>query len=248
MVYFDHKDNIGGVDWDDIVVNPVASLLKVFSPKKVEVVNKVAGEKLAVFYTDLRNISVEQNMTASTEEHVDAGGEDISDNDSEDDDFVDSDYELEDDDDDLSEDFINGDMDEGLLEKGNKKTKGRPKTFHTSRPEQITDEDTDEEVLDIPNEESGGDSINFKSVRDEDMNKPTFSVSLVFPSVHKLREAITEYSVRNRVEIKMPRNDKIRLKAHCADGCLWNLYASMDSRVKSFVVKTYYGRHTCQKE
>lgn len=151
VVYFDHEDNIGGVDWDDIVVNPVASLLKVFSPKKVEVVNKAAGEKLLC--TDLRNIRVEQNVTASTEEHVDAGGgEDIFDNDSEDDDFVDSDYELDDDDDDLFKDFIGGDVDEGLLEKRNKKIKGsRLKSFHTSRPEQMTDEDTDEEVLDIPN-------------------------------------------------------------------------------------------------
>jgi len=41
----------------------------------------------------------------------------------------------------------------------------------------------------------------------------------VFADVQKLRDAITEYSVRNRVEIKMPRNEKARLKAHCAEGC-----------------------------
>jgi hypothetical protein len=40
-----------------------------------------------------------------------------------------------------------------------------------------------------------------------DVNQPSFFVGLVFPTVEKLREAITEYSVRNRVEIKMPRND-----------------------------------------
>ena len=38
------------------------------------------------------------------------------------------------------------------------------------------------------------------------------------------------------------------MRAHCADGCLWNLYASWDSRVNSFVVKTYYGTYNCQKE
>ena len=103
--------------------------------------------------------------------------------------------------------------------------------------------------MDLPNEKGDSDSMNFKSFRDEDLNNPTFSVGLVFPSVEKLiRQAITKYSVRNRVEIKMPRNDRIRLKAHCAPGCPWNLYASMDSRFKAFVVKTYYGKHTCQRE
>ena len=70
----------------------------------------------------------------------------------------------------------------------------------------------------------------------------------MFPSVQKLREAIIEYNVRNKIEIKMPKNDKIRVRAHCAEGCPWNLYASFDSRMQSFVVKTYYGGHTCQKE
>jgi len=73
------------------------------------------------------------------------------------------------------------------------------------------------------------------------VNQPSFSVGLVFPTVEKLREAITEYSVRNRVEIKMPKNDQRRLRAHCVAGCPWILYASLDSRVKSFIVKTYYG-------
>lgn len=51
------------------------------------------------------------------------------------------------------------------------------------------------------------------------MQNPAFHVGLVFPNVEKLRDAITEYSVRNRVEIKVPRNEKTRLKAHCVVGC-----------------------------
>jgi hypothetical protein len=50
------------------------------------------------------------------------------------------------------------------------------------------------------------------------MNNPTFKVGLVFPSVEKLREAITEYGIRNRVQIKLPRNDKQRVRAHCVEG------------------------------
>jgi hypothetical protein len=43
---------------------------------------------------------------------------------------------------------------------------------------------------------------------------------MIFESVEMLRKAITQYSMKLRVEIKMPRNEKKRLKAHCADGCL----------------------------
>ena len=46
----------------------------------------------------------------------------------------------------------------------------------------------------------------------------------------------------------MPRNEKKRLKAHYADGCLWNLYASSDSRTQGLMIKTYHGQHTCQRK
>ena len=91
-------------------------------------------------------------------------------------------------------------------------------------------------------------NLKFKPLRPEDMDSPTFKVGIYFESVETLRCAITEYSVKNRVEIKMPRIDRKRIKAHCADGCPWNLYASWDTRVKTFMVKTYLGQHNCQKE
>jgi len=143
------------------------------------------------------------------------------------------------------------DVDASTTAKGNKKVKGsRLKAFDVSGPNIVSEEeDTDDEGIDLPEcDDEGEGGHTFKSFRDEDMQKPAFSVGLVFPSVEKLREAINEYSVRNIVDIKLPRNDRTRVRAHCAEGCPWNLYASCDSRVKSFVVKTYYGGHTCQKE
>jgi hypothetical protein len=52
-----------------------------------------------------------------------------------------------------------------------------------------------------------------------------------FASVQLLRRAIQNTVSNKRVEIKMPWNDKTRIKAHCDDGCPWYLYASFDSRM-----------------
>ena len=91
----------------------------------------------------------------------------------------------------------------------------------------VDDVDTEDEGLDLPESDGEGEErMRFNSWNPEDMRNPTFSVGLVFPSVESVRAAITEYSVKNRVEIKMPRNDKRRVWAHCAEGCQWNLYAS----------------------
>jgi hypothetical protein len=59
----------------------------------------------------------------------------------------------------------------------------------------------------------------------------------MFNSIERLRQAIIEYNFRNRVEIKMARNDKIRVRAHCAENLSWNLYASYYSKGQSFCCK-----------
>jgi hypothetical protein len=88
--------------------------------------------------------------------------------------------------------------------------------------------------------------MGFKAFRAVDMHNPIIKVGMLFESVELLRKAITGYSLKERVEIKMPRNEKKRLRAHGADGCPWGLYASNDSRAKGLVVKTYCGQHNCQ--
>ncbi|WVZ51182.1 hypothetical protein U9M48_002347, partial [Paspalum notatum var. saurae] len=244
VIYFDHEDLIGGVNWDDIVANPVSPLSKVISPGKVEVVPKKPREKLPIFYTNLKKGRIEQNAQTTNDPHV-AGRSG-----SEEEDFWDSDNEVEEGDADLFEDLIDAELDHEVPTKSNKKAKGR-KVAQVSRPSSADSDDaTEDERLELPYSDSDeeGQGHAFHSFVEDDLSNPSFNVGLVFSSIEKLREAITESSVRNTVEIKVPRNDKTRLRAHCAENCPWNLYASFDSRAESFVVKTYYGKHRGQKE
>jgi hypothetical protein len=237
VVYFDHDDTADGINWDDIIADPVAELHKVLSPQKV-------GEKLPIS----RKVKKFRTTEGESSGPRDNNSEEF-------DGFVDSDNEIKDGDEDLVEALVDHDENEAHVGESNvrkdKKAKGfRLKALPVVGHDVLSDEeDTDDEGLELPDSGSEGEGGHtFKSFRDEDMRNSTFSVGLVFPSREKLREVIDEYTVRNRVDIKLPRNDKIRIRAHCDEGCPWNLYASFDSRMKSFVVKTYYGRHNCQKQ
>jgi hypothetical protein len=239
VVYADESDSMNIVDWDDIVANPVNELPKVLSPHKVVYVDKNPTEKLHVFYTDLKKGRVDQVGSSKPSDDVDEYEQQ---------EFIDNDYEISDGDEDLFEDAV--EMTVPQVKGKKKKAKGSQlKAIEIRVPTEIDDDvDTEDDGLDLPESDGEGeDRLRFNSWSEEDTNNPAFFVGLVFPSVEYVRQAITEYSVRNRVEIKLPRNDKKRVRAHCADGCTWNLYASWDSRVKSFMVKTYYGKHNCQK-
>lgn len=88
----------------------------------------------------------------------------------------------------------------------------------------------------------------FKIFRKEDLHCPKFHVGQVFETVEMLRKAIREYSCQNRVEIRIPINDKKRLCAKCDSGCSWYLWASYDSRTKAFMVKKFTAEHSCTKK
>lgn len=164
-----------------------------------------------------------------------------SDDSESDSDFVDSDYEWEDDDDDLFEENVDGDVEEGDRKKFNHKKAAGSVLKGKKVVADLSEGDTsDDEQLHLPSDDDDDEfNLKFKSFNPEDINNPIFKVGMVFSSVELVRKAISEYSMKNRVDIKMPRNDRTRIKAHCAEGCPWNFYASMDSRAKAFIVKTY---------
>ncbi|SPT15929.1 unnamed protein product [Triticum aestivum] len=143
--------------------------------------------------------------------------------------LVDSDIDLQDDDD-LFDRNIDCDKGKGLAVQ-----------------EQPNDpvEDLD---LCLPSYDEDKVKLNFKCFREEDLSKPEFQVGQTFASVELLRKAIKEYSCRERVDIKCPRNDRKRLQAICEEGCPWSLFASFDCRTKCLMVKKYNPKHTCIKK
>lgn len=227
IIYFDQGDTIAGVDWDDVVANPISELPKVLSPRKMSTADRKVPNK-----------QDDSDSDGSLEDDPD---------------FMDSDYDISDADDDLYVDNVDVGV-EDLSDckakfwkkaKGSQ-LKGKEIVVRNSDGEEVS---TDDEDLQLPDSDDDGEvRLKFKAFMAEDVKNPVFKVGMVFPSVEVLRKAITEYSLKARVDIKMPRNEQKRLRAHCVEGCPWNLYASFDSRSKSMMVKTYLGEHKCQKE
>lgn len=45
IIYFDQGDTIAGVDWDDVVANPISELPKVLSPRKMSTADRKVPNK-----------------------------------------------------------------------------------------------------------------------------------------------------------------------------------------------------------
>jgi hypothetical protein len=236
MLYLDQYNQIGDNNmWDDVVINPVADLPKVVSPVKVTYVDKNPMEKLSDFYNQL--------LRKEEDQGVDTEGSDYDDND----------YDFEDGDDDLFEDNVDDEVVDGGSGKRKKAKKAKSSAGtsqgESSGPKDKTSSGSDSD-LDLPDDSDGEGQVKlkFKSFNPKDLVNPTFKVGLIFSSVELLRKAITKYNLKHRVDTRMPRNDRSRVGAHCAVGCPWTLNASLDSRTKTFIVKTYVEEHNCRKE
>ena len=175
--------------------------------------------------------------------------------------IVDSDYDISDGDDDLFADNV--DMDEPMetekkkeekgkqkVEKGKEAVKGKEKDGDKATSYNHEDELYESEGDDLWAPDSDDEEVfmKFKAFRTEDLHCPKFHVGQVFQTVELLRKAIKEYCCKNRVDVKLPVNDKKRVKATCDEDCTWYLWASYDSRTKCFMVKKYVDEHTCTKK
>jgi hypothetical protein len=229
VLYFDNDGSAFSTDWDDVVINPVSSLPKVVSPSKV-------GKS-------------QDTIEADANSNDDS---DVSE-------FFDSDYELEQDDDALYADNVDGDVRDGSVGRTKKRGKRTKQTTGTTyegkqvvvHGDSDTEQDsTDEDVLQLPDSDGESNpSMISKSFKLEDMVNPVFKVGLMFDFVQLLRQAVTEYSLKHRVDVTMTKNERKRLTAVYSKGkCSWKLHASNDNRVNAMVIKTYNAHHSCQKK
>lgn len=130
-------------------------------------------------------------------------------------------------DDDLFIDNVNVDvLDEGASRGMKmykwKKAKGSRLKGQKVAPHLVADNEelsTYEEGLQLPESDNEEPTIKrFKPFRKKDLGNPAFKIGQTFAAVELLKKAITEYSVKHRVDIKMPWNDKRRSRTHCAQG------------------------------
>ncbi|XP_066398983.1 uncharacterized protein [Miscanthus floridulus] len=195
VLYFDHDNHIGGLPHEDIVINPIVDLPKVFNPTKVQHMGRV-DEELPEFYNNLER----QEEPIDTAATTDDSEEDL--------DFVDTDNKVDDGDDDL---FVDN-VDEEVLEdnRRNKKATGSRlgKAAATAWHSATGDDDSESEDLELheaSDGEQGGVRLKFKSFTPDDLNNPTLKIDMSFPSIEMVRKAVTEYSLKHRVDVKMPK-------------------------------------------
>lgn len=266
-VYLDHDQSMRAVDWDDVVDYPIADLPPIISPLKptstaddaatnlddepvpLQIVQPEEGVRTRSNVRVEMNIDQEEGMRTrskarlemSTDQEGDESSREQADN-SEDDDsefgIVDSDYAISEEDDDLYAEHVDDDEDKAkkMRMKGKEKVEG----------------DGDSEGEDLWGPESDEDNIQlkFKTFRTEDLSAPKFKIGLIFESVDMLRKAIKEYACQERRDVRLPINDLKRIKAVCKGSktCPWYMWASYDSRPKTWMIKRYEEKHTCARK
>lgn len=186
MVYFDHDDIVGELVWDDFVANPVAQLPRVLRLEKVDSLPKTNSTRLLDSYrnlpssiTKIRHIKRQRVQLAVDVEESCAT---VSDDSHEDFVFVDNDNGMGD----LYDDLFAKNVDELVSEV-------------QSKGKNALGDDEDLCVADLGEERA---MLIFRTFRPLDLNNHVFKVRMVLATVELLRREITEYGVKNRVELK----------------------------------------------
>jgi MuDR family transposase len=82
-----------------------------------------------------------------------------------------------------------------------------------------------------------------------DTANPYFQIGMVFDSFKAFKEAVIEYAIKERKNIRFERNDTTRVKAVCKKDCMWSIWVSrLRNETENVQVKTFNSSHTCVNE
>ncbi|KAM0835604.1 hypothetical protein ACQ4PT_062835 [Festuca glaucescens] len=267
-LFLDHDDSLRARNWDDVVDFLVIDLPPVISPAK-PTGNREGNEVVGSQNSDLEPVplqvisplqvtNVADNAAARTRKrrlaavekgpifHLDEAEteDDEQDSDFDPTDIVDSELDVSDGDDDLFEDNVENSEDEEVkLPKGQGREKAKAEKIQEAKEMAFKEEDSEDDQLWGPDTDIDAIHTRFKMFRQENLHNPKFFVGQCFESVEMLRKAIQVYSCINRQALKLPVNDKKRLNAKCSEGCKRNLWVSMSSISKCFMIKNFCGEH-----
>jgi len=214
-----------------------------------------------------RNANVRElkgkNIIYEEEAEHENEGEDGSDRNEDDEDYInlekmlnDSDYDVEDEDDDLFDTHVDEGIERDVLRRehrpqvtvnkgiGNVKCDSNDSNLAPSDElHSMTESDNESEDVMKP----GVRYLEFVAFRD--MTDPTLKVGMLFKSLDEFKEACRSWAIKNRWQIKFKPNDKKRCKAVCGKGCGWYIWC--DAMVRdphTFQIKSGQFEHSCTKE
>jgi hypothetical protein len=74
-----------------------------------------------------------------------------------------------------------------------------------------------------------------------------FELGMLFTSTEQFKEAMTEYAVEGGWGIRFVKNDKVRVRAVCQEGCKFVAYLAKLPRELTFQLKTLQLEHSCSR-
>lgn len=113
------------------------------------------------------------------------------------------------------------------------------------------DEEYDSEVLETDVDSEGDEvpKIGYLSfVMPKKMLDYKWILGSKFSSKEEFKEAVTIYSIHNGYDIKYAKNDKIRVRVVCQDGCEWFAYCAKLPNEDTWQLRTLNDNHHCKKE
>ncbi|XP_058742069.1 uncharacterized protein LOC131614513 [Vicia villosa] len=75
-----------------------------------------------------------------------------------------------------------------------------------------------------------------------------WEVGSYFSSKDDFKEAITSYAVHNGRNLKFTKNDKVRVRVKCKDGCDWEAYCAKSSREATWKLRKVNDVHSCSRD